>query len=139
MNKMQKQVEEFHKEFGLESAEFPQMLDILAKKRRINLIAEELAELKSALLMNDLVETIDALCDIMYVVLGTAVELGIDLEPFFESVHASNMTKAGGHFNEYGKYIKPDTYELPELALQFYYTYGKDIEDVETGGVKSTS
>ena len=131
MNKMQKQVEEFHRMFGLEYSGEPYMLGTLAKKRRINLIAEELNELKSALLMNDFVETIDALCDIMYVVLGTAVELGIDLEPFFESVHPSNMTKAGGHFNEYGKYIKPDTYEPPEIALQFYYTYGKDIEDVE--------
>jgi len=136
---MQKQVEEFHQVFGLEWEAGPTMLDILAKKRRINLIKEELSELKSALLMNDLVETIDALCDIMYVVLGTAVELGIDLEPFYDEVHRSNMTKVGGHFNDYGKYIKPDNYSPANIPLQFKLTYGKDIEDVKTGGSRGTS
>lgn len=115
MNKMQKQVEEFHKTFGLEWSDDLKMLNTKAKTRRINLIREELIELKTALLCNNMVESIDAICDLLYVVLGTAVELGIDIESFFDEVHRSNMTKVGGHFREDGKYVKPDTYDPPRI------------------------
>ena len=69
-------------------------------------------------------------------VYGTAVECGIDMDPisslvvtfcddcdtlsrllsrFTDEIHRSNMTKVGGHKNHYGKWIKPDTYEPPNL------------------------
>lgn len=125
MNKMQKQVRDFHIEMDLWYKELPWMLDTEAKKRRVTLIAEELAELKSALLMNDMVETVDAIADLLYVVFGTAVELGVDMEPFFDEVHRSNMTKADGHKRSDGKWIKPDTYEPANLKRVWLYTYGE--------------
>ena len=127
MNKMQKQVRDFHIEMDLWYKEFPWMLDTEAKKRRVALIAEELAELKSALLMNDMLETVDAIADLLYVVFGTAVELGVDIEPFFDEVHRSNMTKVGGHKREDGKLVKPDTYKPANLRKVWLYTYGKEF------------
>ena len=126
---MQQQVRDFHVEVDIEWNDTPNMLDIHAKKRRVTLIAEELAELKSALLVNDIIETVDAIADLLYVVLGTAVELGVDIEPFFDEVHNSNMTKVGGHKREDGKWIKPYTYEPANLRKIWLYTYGDTDPD----------
>ena len=133
MNKMQKQVREFHIEMDLWYKESPWMLDIEAKKLRVALIAEELTELKSALLMNDMLETVDAIADLLYVVFGTAVELGVDIEPFFDEVHRSNMTKGNGHKREDGKLVKPATYEPANLRKVWLYSYGIGDPDALRG------
>lgn len=41
----------------------------------------------------DLLAAADALADITYVTEGSAVQMGIDLEPVFVEVHRSNMSK----------------------------------------------
>lgn len=49
----------------------------------------------------------DAHADIEYVNKGGAVACGIDLEPIFEAVHASNMTKfIDGYMDSGGKWVK---------------------------------
>lgn len=62
------------------------------------------------------------LADLLYVVYGTAVSCGIDLEPIFREVHRSNMSKVGGHRRADGKWVKPLTYSPaviePLLAAQ---------------------
>lgn len=133
MNKMQKQVRDFHIEMDLWYKDSPWMLNVEAKKRRVTLIAEELSELKSALLVNDMIETVDAIADLLYVVIGTAVELGVDIEPFFDAVHRSNMTKSDGHKREDGKLVKPDTYEPANLRKVWLYSYGKADPDTLHG------
>ena len=50
------------------------------------------------------------LADLLYVVYGTAVSYGIDLEPVFQEVQRSNMSKVGGYKREDGKWVKPATY-----------------------------
>ncbi len=60
---------------------------------RISWIQEEVDELTKATIDNDLLEQIDALADILYFTFGTAICLGIDLEPFFDEVQRSNMAK----------------------------------------------
>jgi predicted HAD superfamily Cof-like phosphohydrolase len=62
-------------------------------ERRLMLIQEELAELEAAVNAKDMVETIDALGDILYVVYGTGGAFGIDLDQAFDLVHRSNMSK----------------------------------------------
>jgi predicted HAD superfamily Cof-like phosphohydrolase len=60
---------------------------------RMSLITEEVKELNDAVKYKDMIETIDALADIVYVVQGMAAALGIDLDRAFNIVHKSNMSK----------------------------------------------
>lgn len=115
MNSEQKKVLEFHKTFSLPIAKKPTTITKEAAKRRFYLLAEEVLELDKALLDNDIVEIADAIADVLYVAYGTAVECGIDIQPIFNEVHKSNMTKIGGTFNEFGKLVKPSTYTPPNL------------------------
>ncbi len=88
-------VSRFHKTFQLPILDDPV---IPAKDRcalRINLIEEELRELKEAIEQNDLVEVADAFCDIQYVLSGAILEFGLGekFKSLFEEVQRSNMSK----------------------------------------------
>jgi hypothetical protein len=61
-------------------------------------------------------EMIDALCDIIYVTMGAACAMGIDLDPFFDEVHRSNMAKVGGPVRDDGKRLKPAGWTPPDIA-----------------------
>lgn len=63
---------------------------------RLNLIEEELRELRAAYSDGSVTESADALVDLMYVVVGAALETGLGdkFEKLFEEVHRSNMSKA---------------------------------------------
>lgn len=91
------QVREFHEAFGLPVSDLPNhnMIDKdeKTKKLRIDLIKEELDELKEAIENKDMVEIGDALADILYVTYGAGVSFGIDLDKAFDLVHTSNMSK----------------------------------------------
>jgi hypothetical protein len=58
--------------------------------------------------------------DVQYILEGTALRPGIDLDTAFRIVHRSNMTKIhpDGTYRvrEDGKILKPDTYVPPDLA-----------------------
>lgn len=60
---------------------------------RCHLCAEETGEFMKACAEGDEAKALDALTDLLYVVLGTAVTFGWPLPLAFEEVHASNMTK----------------------------------------------
>jgi predicted HAD superfamily Cof-like phosphohydrolase len=64
----------------------------------------------------DLVGYIDGLCDLICVAYGSALEAGVDLEPFWDEVHRSNMAKAGGPVREDGKVLKPPGWVPPDIA-----------------------
>ncbi|WP_341228155.1 nucleoside triphosphate pyrophosphohydrolase family protein [uncultured Arcticibacterium sp.] len=90
------QVAEFHKTFRHPIVEKPA---IPAKKRcdlRVELISEELNELKEAIENDDLIEVADALCDIQYVLSGAILEFGLGdkFKALFDEVQRSNMSKA---------------------------------------------
>ena len=76
-------VKEFHEQFGHPTSlhlDYSRFEDSKLLKLRIDLIKEEVRELKEAIDINDTIETIDALCDILYVVHGAAVVFGIDMD-----------------------------------------------------------
>lgn len=57
-----------------------------------------------------LADVADALCDLLYVVVGTAVTWGFDLDPLLREVHRVNMTKFPGgkvYRRDDGKVTKP--------------------------------
>src|SRR3989442_15075174 len=105
MNQWQKDVLEFHKKFECLINNKPTGLLQYFWKQRLKLIKEEYKELKYATEINDMVEVADALADLLYVTLGTAVSCGIDLEPIWDEVHKTNMAKEGGGKNVDGKVI----------------------------------
>jgi predicted HAD superfamily Cof-like phosphohydrolase len=96
VNKMQSQVREFHKAMQQPVGEEARALPEDRKAVRIELIREEfIDELIPALEADDIVETADAAIDILYVVFGLLVEMGINAEVLFDEVQRSNMSKLG--------------------------------------------
>ncbi len=83
---------------------------------RLRLIVEETAEFAAAASNGELVEMADALADLLYVTYGTAVTLGINLQPIFQIVHAANVTKSGGKQGS-GKQMKGTDFKSPTAAI----------------------
>jgi predicted HAD superfamily Cof-like phosphohydrolase len=115
MTDEQRMVAEFHQTFGLARPRQPTRLDEPTRTLRIRLIQEEFDELKEALETEDVVAVAKELADLLYVVYGTAVSCGIDMEPVFREVHRSNMSKVGGQRRADGKWLKPPTYSPARL------------------------
>ncbi|MBA3968361.1 MAG: hypothetical protein H0X47_21825 [Nitrospirales bacterium] len=115
MNDAQRMVQEFHKQFEIHVSPTPSFPDEPTQILRKRLIQEEFDELQEAMQEKDLPSIAKELADLLYVVYGTAVSLGIDMEPVFQEVHRSNMSKVGGHKREDGKWVKPATYSPASL------------------------
>ena len=86
---------------------------------RLDLIREELSELKEAVEKKDIKEVADALTDILYVTYGAGHAFGINLDKCFEEVQNSNMSKLGSDgkpiYNEQGKVMRGPKYFEPNL------------------------
>ena len=111
---------EFMNVFGQETLTRPTLPSWELAALRLDLIQEEVDELKEGLAKQDIVEIADALTDILYVVYGAGHAFGIDLDKCYNEVHRSNMTKldADGKplFREDGKVMKSESYEPPNLT-----------------------
>jgi len=110
----------FMKTFGQEVKSKPSFSTDKINKLRLDLIKEELDELKEAMDNKDLLEVADALTDILYVTYGAGHAFGIDLDKCFEEVQNSNMSKLGKNgkpiYNESGKVMKGPKYFKPDLS-----------------------
>lgn len=111
----QEKVEMFHDKYGYPCPEKPEILKPEDAEFRAGLILEELHEYICANADGNLVGVADGLADLLYVVIGTAVYHGINLQPIFEEVHRSNMTKELSRDN-LNKPVKGDTFEGPRIA-----------------------
>lgn len=116
-------VEEFHTTYGLPVHAGENLSCEQTKQLRINLLQEELNELKEALANNDPLETLDALIDLQYVLDGAFLSFGLQAvkQAAFEEVHRSNMSKLGEDGKpirrpEDGKVMKGPNYFKPDLA-----------------------
>ena len=100
----------FMKTFGQEVKKKPSLSSNKINKLRLDLIEEELDELKVAINNNDLLEVADALTDILYVTYGAGHAFGINLDNCFDEVQNSNMSKLDETgkpiYNESGKVMK---------------------------------
>jgi predicted HAD superfamily Cof-like phosphohydrolase len=124
MKKQMEDIREFYKVTGAESqftalptGEVSEQL----KSVRQNLILEEVAELFRAMNNKNMIEIFDALLDIEYVVLGTALTYGFEhrMADGWAEVHRSNMAKVGPdgkvHIRPDGKIMKPAGWIPPDL------------------------
>lgn len=116
-------VQEFHDTYGLPVHGEPNLSCEQTKQLRINLLQEELNELKEALENNDKLETLDALIDLQYVLDGAFLSFGLQAvkQAAFDEVHRSNMSKLGEDGKpirrpEDGKVMKGPNYFKPDLA-----------------------
>ena len=73
-----------------------------AIEEQIGLISEEYDELfvaydnwKTLHIRENEVEILDAICDSIYVLIGLALKMGMNLDGAFREVHRSNMSKLG--------------------------------------------
>lgn len=117
MHQVQRDVSEFHRVVcGIPTSPTSATPGIRRPELRAELIREEARETVDAIEAGDLIGAIDGMCDLLCVVYGTATEFGIDLEPFWNEVHRSNMAKAGGPVRGDGKRLKPPGWTPPDIA-----------------------
>ena len=119
-------VREFHDTYGVVNKEMPDISDKGINNLRLSLLQEELDELKAALANNDVVEVLDALSDLQYILDGSYLSWGLGhlKETAFNEVHRSNMSKLGEDGKPIyregdGKVLKGPNYTPPDLA-QFF-------------------
>jgi predicted HAD superfamily Cof-like phosphohydrolase len=117
------QVREFHETYGLPVESRPNITDPKTNELRINLLAEELEELQQALKDGDVVEVLDALTDLQYVLDGAYLSFGLHdvKDAAFAEVHASNMSKLGEDGKPIrresdGKVMKGPHYFKPDIS-----------------------
>ena len=112
-------VKTFMNTYGQEVKNNPEFPDSKIVQLRIDLIQEELNELKESINNKDIIEVADALTDILYVTYGAGHSFGVDLDSCFNEVQNSNMSKLGEDgkpiYNESGKVMKGPNYFKPNI------------------------
>ena len=113
----------FHETYGLAVKASPDISDEKTNRLRVALLEEEVAELKVALEQGDMVEVLDALTDIQYVLDGAYLSFGLAhlKEPAFAEVQRSNLSKLGEDGKPIrresdGKVMKGPNYSAPDIA-----------------------
>ena len=121
MNPIVKALLEFNDAFEIPKLESPGLSSKEMIELRIKLLREEVEEYAEAALSGDLVEVLDALADIGYILAGTIINHGMQniYDDAFEEVHRSNMAKlVDGKVlrRDDGKVMKPEGWQPPQLA-----------------------
>ncbi len=88
-------VAKFHQMFDLPISDQPSIPSPERCELRVNLIEEELQELKEAIAQGDIIEAADAFADLQYVLSGAILEFGLAdrFKSLFDEVQRSNMSK----------------------------------------------
>lgn len=117
----------FHEVFDLPNMygnpAYPEQSVVELRKR---LITEEYNELMEAIDKADpnINHIAKELADLLYVVYGTGIAYGIDMDSAFDAVHVSNMSKltADGKVlrREDGKILKSDQYKEPDMSCIYW-------------------
>lgn len=118
---MLEMVEEFHRKYELEYKGPPRNLPEELSMFRRRFIQEELDEYHVSILNQDLPGQLDALVDLLYVVLGTAHLHGFPIREAFAAVHAANMKKVRALRSTDSKrgstydVVKPEGWTAPDM------------------------
>ncbi|MBT60170.1 MAG: hypothetical protein CMA63_01275 [Euryarchaeota archaeon] len=112
---------EFNEAFEIPKLDAPALGPEELIELRIKLLREEVEEYAEAARAGDLVEVLDALADIGYILAGSIINHGMQhiYDDAFNEVHRSNMAKlVDGKVlrREDGKVLKPDDWQPPQLA-----------------------
>ena len=115
---LQGDVREFNKAIGVPMRTTPGWCSSEELDLAWRLMIEEYGELVEASDDGDrdLPATADAIVDLLYVTIGLACRLGIDLAPLWCAVHQKNLEKVNGPVREDGKRLKPAGWTPPDIA-----------------------
>jgi predicted HAD superfamily Cof-like phosphohydrolase len=121
MNPLVASLLEFNQAFDIPKLDSPDIGPEELIELRIKLLREEVEEYAEAARAGDLVEVLDALADIGYILAGTILNHGMQniYDDAFDEVHRSNMAKlVDGKVlrREDGKVMKPQGWTPPQLA-----------------------
>jgi predicted HAD superfamily Cof-like phosphohydrolase len=121
MNPIVASLLEFNQAFDIPKLDSPDIGPEELIELRIKLLREEVEEYAEAARAGDLVEVLDALADIGYILAGTILNHGMQniYDDAFDEVHRSNMAKlVDGKVlrREDGKVMKPQGWTPPQLA-----------------------
>jgi predicted HAD superfamily Cof-like phosphohydrolase len=113
-------VSEFHRAFGHTAPAEPCIPSDEVLHLRHSLILEELCEYRQAAFEGDAVAIADALADLAYVVIGTAVAHGLtQFDEIFAEVHRANLCKTWPdgkvRYRDDGKVMKPPGWTSPNI------------------------
>jgi predicted HAD superfamily Cof-like phosphohydrolase len=113
---MVQDVLDFHLKFGQHVGAEPGYAPFEVMRLRFRLINEEWEELQLAFSAQGIPEIADATADLIYVLIGFMIAMGIDLRPIWTAVQRANMAKVGGAMRKDGKVLKPDGWVPPDIA-----------------------
>ena len=141
VNRFMQDIKDFHEKYGLEYHGPPRHLSKELLTFRENFMKEELEEYIAA---KGLPGRLDALVDLMYVVLGTAYLHGFPFEEAWRRVHEANMKKIRKESDRSTfDVVKPKGWKAPQLG-DLCYGQQRDLfhepdtlgsyEDVSKGG-----
>jgi len=121
MNPIVASLLEFNQAFEIPKLEQPGLSDYDLIELRIKLLTEEVQEYADAARAGDMVEILDALADIGYILAGTIINHGMQdiYDDAFDEVHRSNMAKlveGKVHRRDDGKVMKPEGWQPPNLS-----------------------
>lgn len=108
----------FHRKMGLLHPKTSQLLEYDLWSQRLDFMQEELAELDIAYAEQDLAKVFDGLLDLVYVVMGTGVMMGLPWQAGWDAVQYANMRKERdpSQDTEHHKgVIKPPGWAPPDL------------------------
>jgi len=113
-------LEEFNEAFEIPCSISPEIGEKELGELRIRLLQEEVQEYADAVRAGDLIEILDALGDIAYILAGSILNHGFQdiIDDAFKEIHRSNMAKlVNGKVlkREDGKVVKPDDWTPPNL------------------------
>ena len=119
--KMAEMVERFNRDLiGIPIPDRPTILNFQRGEFRLSHLREELEEIVEGVMHEDMEKTTDGLLDLVYVALGTLIEMGITPGAAFEEVHRANMDKQQGELSKRPgsagfDAVKPEGWQPPDL------------------------
>lgn len=118
MNPWQEAVKDFHQRSSLVTPSRPVRLNDKEEDLALKLIREETGEIHTACALGDVPLIASEIVDLLYVTIGMAVRMGVNLDPLFIAIHQANLAKlenGGPFYRKDGKLIKPPGWKPADI------------------------
>lgn len=117
-SKFERDVQAFHRKFGVPNGARPRDPGSEQAAVRIRLIREETDELIDAIQRRNIADIASESIDVLYVVFGTLAVYGIRAVPIWNAIHGANMRKVRNPSG--GKVLKPKGWEPADVRAEIH-------------------